>query len=160
MTVELELQKLTKQNFKDFGDVIEFDCNNERVSETEVVDEKKCAIKVIFPNQIGDCLKVKFFESHPLSRQAFIPINSGRFVIIVGKNDENGMPDYKTLKAFITNGTQGVNYNVGVWHSPFSSVDENKNFAVIDRFIFNDENNDVNLILHHPKIDIIVNNIK
>lgn len=160
MEVKLEIKNLTKENFKDFGDVIEFNPNNERVSETEVVENKKCAIKVISPKSIGGKVKVPFFESHPLSRQAFIPMNSGRFVIIVAKNNSENLPDIDTLEAFITNGVQGVNYNVAVWHCPFSSVEEDKFFTVIDRFIFDGEKNDVNLILNYPEVDILVENIE
>ena len=38
------------------------------------------------------------------------------FVVVVALGDDK--PDLSTLRAFITNGEQGVNYHRNVWHHP------------------------------------------
>ena len=39
----------------------------------------------------------------------------------------------ENLRAFVTNGFQGVNYARGVWHFPLIGLDEEQDFLVIDR---------------------------
>lgn len=48
--------------------------------------------------------------------RAFMPMNGEAFVVIVALGEDK--PDLSTLKAFITNGQQGVNYHRNVWHHP------------------------------------------
>ena len=38
------------------------------------------------------------------------------FVVVVALGDDK--PDLSTLRAFITNGEQGMNYHRNVWHHP------------------------------------------
>ena len=42
-------------------------------------------------------------------------------------------PSIEKIKAFITNGEQGINYSRGVWHFPLISIKDNSQFIVIDR---------------------------
>ena len=42
-------------------------------------------------------------------------------------------PSIEKLKAFITNGEQGISYSRGVWHFPLISMNDNSQFIVIDR---------------------------
>ena len=42
-------------------------------------------------------------------------------------------PSIEKLKAFITNGDQGISYSRGVWHFPLISMNDNSQFIVIDR---------------------------
>jgi ureidoglycolate lyase len=42
-------------------------------------------------------------------------------------------PVIENLRAFITNGQQGINYFRGVWHFPLISMNDSSEFIVIDR---------------------------
>ena len=53
---------------------------------------------------------IKLLERHPYSSQTFIPMNAKkRYLVIVALGDDK--PDLSTLKAFIANNNQGINYN-------------------------------------------------
>ena len=75
--------------------------------------------------------KVKFVERHQLSSQAFIPLGDNPFVVVVApRGDTVKVGD---LRAFITNGRQGVNYHRGVWHHILLVPKQAMQFIVVDR---------------------------
>lgn len=69
-------------------------------------------------------------ERHPLGSQAFIPMHTEPFLVIVAP-DEGGAPG-KPL-AFATNGRQAVNYHRNTWHGVLTPVGTERLFAVVDR---------------------------
>jgi len=70
-------------------------------------------------------------ERHPLGSQAFVPLGPFAFVVVVAQPGESVRPE--ELRAFITDGTQGVNYARGVWHMPLVALEPGQAFLVIDR---------------------------
>ena len=56
-----------------------------------------------------------------------------KFVVIVAENLDQDQPNLETIKAFITDGTQGVNYHAGTWHHPLITLEAPSEFIVIDR---------------------------
>lgn len=77
-------------------------------------------------------LTIHMMEQHPLGSQAFIPLHQKPFVIVVAPAGESVGP--ANLTAFVTNGFQGVNYGVGVWHFPLLVLGvEEQDFLIIDR---------------------------
>lgn len=75
-------------------------------------------------------IEIKVMERHPLSSQAFYPLEGQPFLVVVATKGEF---DIKNLKAFITNGKQGVNYHAGVWHHYNLALGQVSDFMVIDR---------------------------
>jgi ureidoglycolate lyase len=74
-------------------------------------------------------------ERHPEGSQAFIPMTSHPFLVIVapGTGPLPGRP-----RAFVTNGAQAINLHRGVWHGVLtplvaSTADPSSLFAVLDR---------------------------
>ncbi|KAJ3128665.1 Ureidoglycolate lyase [Nowakowskiella sp. JEL0407] len=62
-------------------------------------------------------------ERHKYSTQMFIPMfttsSPAKYLIIVALNDPStDKPDLSTLKAFVGDSTQGINYKCGCWHHP------------------------------------------
>jgi ureidoglycolate lyase len=75
-------------------------------------------------------IPVKVMERHSLSSQAFYPLSSRPYMVVVA---EKGEFDAGKLKAFLATPGQGVNYHAGVWHHYSLALDEVSDFLVIDR---------------------------
>ena len=135
--------KLTREGFAPFGDVIEargaehFAINegtSERFNDLANIDVQENGGRVlvnIFRAQAQSRpLLIKALERHPLSSQAFVPLCPMPFLLVVAPPGDG--IDIATLRCFITDGHQGVNYRRGVWHHPLISM-EAADFLVIDR---------------------------
>lgn len=69
-------------------------------------------------------------ERHPDGSQAFVPMSADPFLVIVA-TDDNGRPG--PLRAFLTNGAQGVNILRNTWHGVLTPLAAPGLFTVIDR---------------------------
>jgi len=69
-------------------------------------------------------------ERHPEGSQAFIPMHPHPFLVIVAP-DAGGLPG--AVRAFVTDGAQGINLNRGCWHGVLTPLAAPGLFAVIDR---------------------------
>jgi ureidoglycolate lyase len=139
----LRAQALTRDAFRPFGDVIQ-----ERGADSYKINRGStlrihdlCKVKAKGRGRILVSLfhaletvslpyKPTLLECHPLGSQAFIPRDKARFLILVAPAAD--VPDLKRLEAFMTDGTQGVNYAPGVWHLPLASFSLAA-YVVIDR---------------------------
>jgi ureidoglycolate lyase len=74
---------------------------------------------------------VRYVERHPLGSQAFFPLGQARYVVIVAPPGES--VSAADLRAFLVNGSQGVNYRPGVWHHVLLVLDKPTDFLVVDR---------------------------
>lgn len=141
---KIHIQVLTAENFKAFGDVVssagnDFFYINDRYTEryhalAEVESDTKVGIS-IFKNIKASQFPIEIFmlERHPLGSQAFIGMNGQKFVVVVAESLDQDKPNLETMKAFITDGTQGVNYHAGTWHHPLITLEAPSEFIVIDR---------------------------
>ncbi len=66
-------------------------------------------------------------ERHPDGSQAFLPMTEHPFLVIVSDG-----PD-ATPRAFVTDGTQGINLHRGTWHGVLTPLHAPGRFAVVDR---------------------------
>lgn len=142
----LNAEPLTKEAFKPYGDVIEIDGAKhysinlgtvERYHDLANVDidysEGGRAIISIATINNSQSLpfQLKLIERHPKASQAFIPMFDAPVYIVVAVPSAEPQPE--KLKAFVSNGKQGFNYNAGVWHMPLMTDQEGRGFIVIDR---------------------------
>lgn len=146
MNQAIQIQPLTKDSFAPFGEVItceenDFfhinDAHTERyhaLVQTEIEGEARTGIS-IFRNIKTTTIpfEVSMLERHPIGSQAFIPMQGQKFLVIVAPNLNANEPDLSQLKAFMTNGSQGVNYRAGTWHHPLLTLESPSDFAVVDR---------------------------
>jgi ureidoglycolate lyase len=75
-------------------------------------------------------LKLDMVERHPLGSQAFIPLSSRPFLVVVS-HDEGGRP--REPHAFLTKPWEGVNYRRNLWHGVLTPIGEPQDFIVVDR---------------------------
>lgn len=75
-------------------------------------------------------IAVRVMERHPLSSQAFFPLDPHPFLVVVAPA---GAFDAGALRAFVAGPGQGVNYRRGTWHHFIIALDAPRDFLVIDR---------------------------
>ncbi|MBL8483311.1 MAG: ureidoglycolate lyase [Rhodocyclaceae bacterium] len=66
-------------------------------------------------------------ERHPLGSQAFVPLAGQAFIVVVAA--DNTMD---ALRAFVTDGAQGINFRRSTWHHPLLALSTG-DFLVADR---------------------------
>ncbi|MCC2099084.1 MAG: ureidoglycolate lyase [Hyphomicrobiales bacterium] len=143
MSNVLHLEPLTRAGFAPFGDVIEKAGAHQHpindgtctryhdLAQVELLGGSPRALINIFAPQ--PCVlpyAVKLVERHPCGSQAFVPLSRDPFVAVVCE-DEDGAP--VRPRAFLTDGRQGVNYRVNVWHAPLIALADGAEFLVVDR---------------------------
>lgn len=144
MTITLKAEPLTRERFLPFGDVIEtsrFESEAMNAARFERFDDL-CAVDLADDGRIAvsiaRCrtpttlpLHLDMVERHPLGSQAFIPLSPCKMVVVVAPPEEG--VDASELRAFVSNGRQGINYRRGTWHMPLISFEEGQEYLIIDR---------------------------
>ena len=140
----LTIEPLTRAAFAPFGDVVEadgaqhFQINNgtttrfHDLARVDAAAEGGHALVNIFrARPLPMPLTVAMMEKHPLGSQAFIPLEAAPFLVVVAPPGDSVAPE--DLRAFLTQGRQGVNYGRGVWHHSVIALGQETDFLVIDR---------------------------
>ena len=140
----LQIQPLTAEAFKPFGDVIEaneaarhFSINQgyaERYDKLALVDANdsggQAAISVFRAKARTWPIELSVLEKHPLGSQAFMPVSGHAYMVVVAPGVEQ--PDVDKVQCFLASATQGVNYAKGTWHHPLLALHDG-DFLVVDR---------------------------
>lgn len=136
---------VTAERFAQYGDVIHAstaakaamnDARFERFHDLAKIDVEsaggrtaisiaRCKAATTFPHRFD------MVERHPLGSQAFIPLSPFSFIVVVAPAGE--AVDPADLRAFVTNGRQGINYHRGVWHMPMIAMEAGQEFLIVDR---------------------------
>jgi ureidoglycolate lyase len=116
-----ELRNINYGNTQRFHDLAELDLN---------AQAGKPLVSIFRSKPLARPIPVKVMERHPLSSQAFFPLNDHPFMVVVA---EAGEFDSKRLRAFLAGPQQGVNYRKGTWHHYSLALDRVCEFMVIDR---------------------------
>lgn len=143
---ELTPLPLTAERFAPYGDVIAAASHRRRAMNEARFDRHDDLVRIdvdqrgggrpavsIARCRVPTALPYRFdtIERHPLGSQAFVPLARFAFVVVVAPPGETAEP--RDLRAFVTNGQQGINYHRGVWHMPLIALEEGQEFLVLDR---------------------------
>ena len=151
---------LTAENFSQFGQVISLEqkdfltINNgyaKKYPDLATIDTQEhggtTTVHIYVAKKRQFPLQINMLEKHPFFSQTFIPKDNQPFLVVVAPaSDELNIKD---IRAFISNGEQGVNYSRGVWHFPLISVRDGAQFIVIDRKHVIDSD-DIEQCIVHP----------
>ena len=129
---------LTALAFAPFGEVIEAppatDAANRRFDDLARLETDRDGAPMVSLLRLGTAITLPLalakLERHPLGSQAFLPFGSLRFLVVVAPGEDR--PELDRLRAFVTNGAQGINYRRGVWHAPMSPLAPGT-LTVVDR---------------------------
>ena len=141
MTRSITTEPLTPEAFAPYGDVIDA-----KGAPDKIINQGKCgryhdrALIDVTPDT-GGRVGVSVFhaelrefpyaldliERHPEGSQCFVPMSADPFLIIVSDG-----PDAPP-RAFLSDGTQAINFHKGTWHGVLTPLSGNGLFAVIDR---------------------------
>ena len=134
---------LSKNRFNKFGDVLEtegrehFLINNDMCKRYNKLSEVTTDTGVGVPQiaifrgkPYNFPLRLRLLERHPFGSQAFMPLHSDPFLVIVAE-DFNGEPTIPNV--FYTNGRQGININKNTWHGVLTPIIAECDFLVVDR---------------------------
>ena len=156
MKIIIKPKKITRKNFKKFGDLIStkkikpININNgyakrfDNLCRINTSSKKGKTIMSIFSAKKRKFpMNIKMMEKHPLGSQAFVPMNETTFLVFVAPKGKR--PNTKKIESFIVPKQTGINYKPGIWHFPLISS-KNMNFLVIDRKGIGN-----NLVIHNFK---------
>lgn len=144
--IELIAQPLTRQAFEPFGDVIEVSDTRRHYTINSGATERYDALAVADAQGEGSRVVISIFRSlhaavlpipilslerHPLGSQAFVPMAGTPFLVVVAPPGDQ--VDAREVRAFYSNGHQGVNYRRGAWHHSLLALQAGQDFLVVDR---------------------------
>jgi len=143
MKIIIKPKKITRKNFKKFGDLISkkkikpININNgyakrfNNLCKINTSVKKGSTIMSIFSAKKRKFpMKITMMEKHPLGSQAFVPMSETKFLVFVAPKGKK--PNTKKIQSFIVPKQTGINYKPGIWHFPLIST-KSMNFLVIDR---------------------------
>jgi ureidoglycolate lyase len=136
---------LTAEAFADFGQVIELhgrssyainEGSSQRFSDLAQLEADaggRLALSIFQAKARQAPFLLDRLECHPLGSQAFMPLHRQSFLIVVSasKPDPN-QADPALLRAFLSDGEQGINFRRSTWHHPLIALADG-NFLVADR---------------------------
>lgn len=144
MTEVLTIQTLTRDGFAPFGDVLEFEdresypINNGKADRYHAQaaielagDDARAVVSLVHSRKFDMPRKLDHMEYHPLGSQAFIPLNSHPFIVVVAAAAAE--PDLGQVRGFVTNGRQGIHYHAGTWHHVLLTPYDAMRFICVDR---------------------------
>ena len=121
-------QPLDTASFAPFGEVLGNRSENRRQDyalqfATDPVKVRQQLWVNRLPQWRGGPVTIDIMERHPWSAQTFVPMRSGRCLIVVAPAAADGSADLTGLSAFVSDGLQGVTYRPDIWHYTFTSLD-------------------------------------
>jgi ureidoglycolate lyase len=126
--IELVARPLSAEAFAPYGDVVEAPAQPGRayfassLGNLRPTAQPKLWILTKLPAPPLP-LEVKALERHEFSSQTFVPIDIGRWLVVVAPHAPQGGPATDQVEAFLPSPTQGVSYRPNVWHGGLTVFD-------------------------------------
>ena len=143
MKIIIKPKKITRKNFKKFGDLIStkkikpININNGYAKRfanlckiNTSIKKGNTVVSIFSAKKRKFPMKIDMMEKHPLGSQAFVPMSETKFLVFVTPKGKK--PNTKKIQSFIVPKQTGINYKPGIWHFPLIST-KSMNFLVIDR---------------------------
>lgn len=142
--IVLRASALTAEKFAPFGDVIEIEGRQSRwindntcrrfddLAQVDVLESAGRPLISLFeasPRSLP--LQVRALERHPLSSQAFYPLQAQPFLVVVAEDGASALAH--RIRVYLSSGRQGVNYRRNTWHHSLIAIDRTSHFLVVDR---------------------------
>ncbi len=83
----------------------------------------RCAPEALRP------VPLRAFERHPFSTQLFVPMSTGRYLVVVAPGLD--APEFDRARAFEVTGSQAIAYHPGTWHHPMIALDADADFVCL-----------------------------
>jgi ureidoglycolate lyase len=144
MSITLTPQPLISERFAPYGDVIESVLDHAAAMNSARFErfDDLCSVDVSDAGRVAVSIarcrvatslpyRLDMVERHPLGSQAFVPLTPCRMIVVVAPPEES--VEACDLRAFVTNGRQGINYHRGTWHMPLIAFEAGQEFLIIDR---------------------------
>jgi len=138
------VEPLSAADFAPFGDVVEFEGRDSFPINNGMADryhalagvelggtQAHAIISLVASRRFDMPRRVDHLEYHPLGSQAFLPLDASPFIVVVCAAAPE--PDLARLRAFVTNGKQGINYRLGTWHHVLLTPYAPMRFVCVDR---------------------------
>ncbi len=128
-------QPLTAEAFAPFGDVFNrLDQPGRVYTETALGNGRPHAwpsLSMAYNLPVtGLQIDVRELERHAHSSQTFVPVDAGRWLVIVAPHAPGGGPDISQVCAFVATAEQGVTYRADTWHHGRTVLDRPAHFAI------------------------------
>jgi ureidoglycolate lyase len=132
--MRLILEPLTAEAFAPFGDVLAAPADPGRVYIEAALDNRRAHARpsLSFSTREPAALPLTSttMERHRHSSQSFVPMEAGRWLVLVAPHGADGGPDMARARAFLAAPDQGVTYGADVWHHPSTVFDRIARFAI------------------------------
>jgi ureidoglycolate lyase len=133
--MEIKAEPLTAEAFEPFGDVLDKPTDPGRAYFEKSLGNLRpsawpsISISMKLPTIVTPIVATDL-ERHEFSSQTFVPLEAGRYLVVVAPHTPNGGPDLAGLKAFIATSEQGVTYRPNTWHHGLTVLDKPARMAV------------------------------
>ena len=133
--MKIVTQPLTAEAFAPFGEVLAAPADPGRLYFEDGLGNGRPAarpsLSMVHRLPIeGLPFEATLLERHEFSSQTFVPLDSGRWVVVVCPHAPGGGPDLSALRAFLARSDQGVTYRMNTWHHGLTVLDRPARLAV------------------------------
>ena len=123
MIDNLQIEKLNKENFLPFGDIINKSFSSSKlsinqgttirhhkISELKLSDQNGIPAISIFSGSPREFpIQIKIMEKHPIASQSFLPIQNYDWLVVVS-NEKKELPDLNNCRCCLGDGSVGNIY--------------------------------------------------
>ena len=154
--MRLILEPLTAEAFAPFGEVLACPEEPGRVYIEAALDNRRAQAKPSLSFSTKEPVALPLasttMERHLHSSQSFVPMDAGRWLVLVAPHGADGGPDMTKARAFLARPDQGVTYAANVWHHPSTVFDRIARFAI---FMWKDGSSDDDEFVQVPPFTVV-----